>query len=272
MLDVFATIKGIHAASGLFLKGDLLYVIGDNSSLLYEYNIRDKQLNKFPLLGNFPKSENIPKTDKPDFEAVFAHENSLYVLGSGSTPQRNQMIEYRLDTRLVIAHDLSQLYTAMKSAHAIADEDLNIEGAIYTGSQWYLFNRGNGSSAKNGIFIIKGADLPTAKNADFIAISLPKENKVRASFTDAVLYQNQIYFLAAAEDTTSTYNDGKIVGSYIGGIDLATLKLKTFKKIAEDKKFEGLTFLDKKGSQLEFLICEDSDSESSSTVIYKVLV
>jgi hypothetical protein len=272
MLQIFATIQGINAASGLFLNGDLLYVIGDNSDFLYEYNVKDKQLNKFPLLGNFPKSENIPKAEKPDFEAVCAHGSVLYVLGSGSTPRRNRMIEYRLDTRLVIVHDLTQLYTAMKSAHAIANEDLNIEGAICTGSQWYLFNRGNGSGAKNGIFIIRGTDLQTAENADFIAVNLPKENKVFASFTDAVLYENQIYFIAAAEDTTSTYNDGKIFGSYMGSIDLVMLKLKTFKKIANHQKFEGLTFLGKNGSQLEFLICEDSDSEMSSTIIYKVLV
>ena len=271
-MEIFATIKGINAASGLFLKGDLLYVISDNSSFLYEYGIKNKQLNKFPLLADQSPAENVPKADKPDFEAICVHENLLYVLGSGSTPTRNRMIEYRLDTRSVIAHDLTPLYTAMKSAHAIAAEDLNIEGAIYTGTQWYLFNRGNGSGAKNGVFIVKGSNLPSAKNADFIMISLPKENKVLASFTDAVFYENQIYFIAATEDTTSTYNDGKIVGSYLGSIDLATLKLKTFKKIADHQKFEGLAFLGKKGSQLEFLICEDSDSDTGSTVIYKVLV
>ncbi|RYG22187.1 MAG: hypothetical protein EOO07_00590 [Chitinophagaceae bacterium] len=271
-MEVFATIKGINAASGLFLKGDLLYVIGDNSSLLYAYNVKHKQLNTFPLLANLSKSAQIPKAEKPDFEALCAHENSLYILGSGSTPKRNRMIEFRFNSRQVIEHDLTQLYTAMKSAHAIADEDLNVEGAIYNGSKWYLFNRGNGSGAKNGVFIINGVDLPTARNADFIAIPLPKTNTISASFTDAVLYENQIYFIAAAEDTTSTYHDGKIMGSYMGTLDLATLKLKGFKKIADHQKFEGLTFLRKKGGQLEFLICEDSDSETSSTKIYKVLV
>jgi len=272
MLQVFATIKGINAASGLFLKGDLLYIIGDNSSFLYEYHLKDKRLNHFPLLGNPSPLENIPKADKPDFESVALYENSLYVLGSGSTPKRNRMIEYRLDTRAVILHDLTTLYAAMKSAHAIADEDLNIEGAIFTGSHWYLFNRGNGSGGKNGIFILKGADLSVAKNADFIGVKLPKENKVFVSFTDAILYENKIYFIAAAEDTTSTYNDGKILGSYIGNLDLVTLKLKTFKKIAEHQKFEGLAFLGKKGAQLEFLICEDSDAETARAIIYKVLL
>ncbi|MES2650455.1 MAG: hypothetical protein V4663_01880 [Bacteroidota bacterium] len=267
-LQVFTTIKGISAASGLFLKGNLLYLIADNSNYLYEYDIKEQRLNKLPLLVTSPP-ENIPKADKPDFEVVCGFEGSLYILGSGSTVKRNRMIEYRLGTKKVIEHDLLPLYTAMKKAHAVDDDNLNIEGAIFTGDQWFLFNRGNGNSMKNGIFIIKGPDLANAKSADFISIALLKTNEVFASFTDAVLYQNQIYFIAAAEDTTSTYNDGKILGSYIGSLDLATLKLNYIKKIAEQQKFEGLTFLREKGGQIEFLICEDSDTDTTSTIIYK---
>lgn len=271
-LQVFATIKGISAASGLFLKGNLLYLIADNSNYLYEYDISEQQLNKIPLLANLPKFENITKADKPDFEVVCAFENSLYILGSGSTPKRNRMFEYHLDTKKVIEHDLLPLYTAMKKAHAIDDDNLNIEGAIFTGHQWFLFNRGNGSAMKNGIFSVKGADLANAKSADFTSIALQETNEPIASFTDAILYQKQIYFMAAAENTTSTYNDGKILGSYIGSLDLATLKLNCIKKIAEHQKFEGITFLGKKGAQLEFLSCEDSDTEASNTIIYKVRI
>ncbi len=267
-LQVFATLQGISAASGLFLKGNLLYLIADNSSYLYEYDIKEQLVNKIPLLIIAPL-ENIPKADKPDFEVICGFESSLYILGSGSTVKRNRMIEYRLDTKKIIEHDLSQVYMAMKKAHAIDDDNLNIEGAIFIGDQWFLFNRGNGSAMKNGIFIVKGSDLANAKSADFISIALLKTNEVFASFTDAVLYQNQIYFIAAAEDTTSTYNDGKILGSYIGSLDLATLKLNYTKKIAEQQKFEGLTFLSEKGGQIEFLICEDSDIDTTSTIIYK---
>lgn len=266
ILEIFATIKGISAASGVFLKGNLLYVIGDNSSYLYEYAIKERRLNKIPLLVSSP-SENILKADKPDFEVICNYGNVLYILGSGSTAQRNRMIEYHLETKKIIEHDLLSLYTAMKKAHAIGDDNLNIEGAIFTGKQWFLFNRGNGNATKNGVFSIKGSDLANAKSADFTAIVLPN-----GSFTDAVLHQNQIYFIAAAEDTTSTYDDGKILGSYIGSLDVMTLKLNAIKKISEHQKFEGITFLQEKGSQREFLICEDADSESSETTIYKLII
>lgn len=263
-MEIFTTIKGISAASGLFLKDNLLYVIGDNSGYLYEYHIKERRLNKIPLIPTLAL-ENIPKVDKPDFEVVCHYDNVLYILGSGSTIKRNRMIEYQLETEKLIEHDLLPLYTAMKKAHAIDDDNLNIEGAIFTGNQWFLFNRGNGNAMKNGVFIIKGSDLANAKSADFTAIALPQ-----GSFTDAVLHENQIYFIAAAEDTTSTYDDGKILGSYIGSLDVTTLKLNTIKKISDHQKFEGITFYPQYDSKLEFLICEDADMESSDTIIYKV--
>lgn len=267
-IEIFASIKGINAASGLFFEGDLVYVIGDNSNYLYEYHLTEKYLNKIQLLADLNPQEHIPKIAKPDFEVLCHYSNTLYVLGSGSTALRNRMISYHLATKKTTEHDLSPLYSAMKKAHAIDDANLNIEGAIFTGTKWYLFNRGNGKDLKNGVFLINGPDLANAKSADFISLSLGAHEAI-ASFTDAVLYQNQIYFIAAAEDTRSTYDDGKILGSYIGSLDMSTLKLNHIMKISNHQKFEGITFFREHGSNLEFLLCEDTDTDSTETVIYK---
>ena len=269
-LEVFAKIKGISAASGLVLLRDLLYIISDNSNYLYQYNIDIKQLTKIPLLVT-PLLEEIPKSEKSDFETICQYNNVIYILGSGSTLKRNRLVEYHVEGKKVVSHDLKPVYTAMKKAHAIGDDDLNIEGAVFTGTKWFLFNRGNGNAHKNGVFMINGSDLQNAKSADFVLIELPKSN-VMPSFTDAVLCDDQIYFVAAAEDTTSTYNDGEILGSYVGSLDINTLKLNEFKKISDLQKFEGITFLEKKNGKLGFLICEDADTESLETVIYKLLI
>ncbi len=53
----------------------------------------------------------------------------------------------------------------------------------------------------------------------------------------------KIYFLATAEDTQSTYNDGEVKGSLIGVIDVATMKLEFTQKISDTHKFEGLTLI-----------------------------
>jgi hypothetical protein len=55
----------------------------------------------------------------------------------------------------------------------------------------------------------------------------------------------KIYFLATAENTAYTYDDGEILGSLIGRIDIETMKIDFLKKISPTNKFEGLTLFSK---------------------------
>lgn len=269
---VFAKVKGVGSASGLFFAQDLLYIIGDNSGYLYAYHIADQKLDRIQLLLGQSLLENIPKKDKPDFEVLCHHDGVLYILGSGSETNRNLMIEYHLQTKEIVRHDLSALYHNIKQTTLIDDANLNIEGAIFTGEEWFLFNRGNGNAAKNGIIKVVGEHLLKAGKIEFFPIVLQKTNHVVASFTDAILHQGQIYFIAAAEDTTSTFNDGEILGSYIGSIDAKTLRLNYTKKIAEHQKFEGISFFKQDASGIEFLLCEDRDTEKLETIIYSLTI
>lgn len=226
-LEVFAEIDGIGSASGLFLRGDLLYIIGDNSGYLNVYNIKTKALQKIQILFDkkFSQLENIPKPLKPDFEILCQHGDKLYILGSGSTPKRNLMIEFDLKTHKIIQKDLTETYGNLKSIARIDDQNFNLEGAIFTGNEWLLFNRGNGLDAKNGIFKIEGTDLNKAEWIKFSSFKLANIDHVESSFTDATLVKNEIFFIATAEDTRSTYADGEILGSFIGSINLHSLKL-----------------------------------------------
>jgi len=101
---------------------------------------------------------------------------------------------------------------------------------------------------------------------------LPKIKNVPATFTDAILVDDKIYFLAAAEDTTSTYDDGAVLGSIIGTIDLTTMKLENYIQISDNHKFEGLTLYQKTATQITLLLCEDNDTELLETNIYKVIL
>jgi len=58
-LTNFFTIKGISAASGLVYSQNVLFVISDSSSFLYQYDIDKKLLLKFPLVKD--AKENIEK-------------------------------------------------------------------------------------------------------------------------------------------------------------------------------------------------------------------
>ncbi|QIH38310.1 hypothetical protein G7A72_05635 [Flavobacterium sp. Sr18] len=268
-LDLLFQIIGIGSASGLIYKDNSLLIIGDNSGFLYEYQMDSKNLKRHPLLEN--PTENTLKKDKADFEAITHFGDSLYVFGSGSTEKRNKMIQVNAtDKEIIATNDLSDLYAVMQNFGAIKPEDFNLEGAIYNGESWFLLNRGNGSSNKNVLFTIEGKNLTN----DFAILSneykLPKIKGVRSSFTDAILVGDSIYFLATAEDTESTYDDGEVLGSLIGSINLKTMKIDFTQKISSTHKFEGLTLYANSKEKMEFLLCEDKDTEVLETDIYKL--
>lgn len=266
-LTLLFKIIGLGSASGLIYQNNSLLAIGDNSSFLYEYQMDTQKLNRHPLVEN--PQENILKKLKPDFEAIAQYENNVYLFGSGSTENRTTMIQVDATTKRVIATtDVSDLYLGMQSFGEIKSDDFNIEGAIYTGESWFLFNRGNGKNNKNVVFTIDGANLTNEFRIVSNKYKLPKIKGVRASFTDAVLVDNKIYFLATAEDTDSTYHDGEVLGSLVGRIDVKTMKIDFTKQITDTHKFEGITLFKKSTTEIEFLLCEDNDTEVLESTIY----
>ncbi|MFV7234672.1 DUF6929 family protein [Flavobacterium sp. ZB4R12] len=268
-LELLFQIIGIGSASGLIYKDNTLLIIGDNSGFLYEYYVDSGDLKRHPLIEN--PSENILKKEKPDFESITHFGDNLYVFGSGSTEKRNKMVQVNSENKKVITTtDLADLYLVMQSFGKIKPEDFNIEGAIYNGESWFLFNRGNGSSNKNVLFTIEGENLINDFNILSNEYKLPKIIGVRSSFTDAVLVDNKIYFLATAEDTQSTYDDGEVLGSLIGSINLKTMEIDFTEKISSTHKFEGLTLFKNSNEKIEFLLCEDKDTDVLETDIYKL--
>jgi hypothetical protein len=266
-LSAFLNISGIGAASGIVYTHNSLFIISDSSGFLYQYQLQTNQLSKHALIAN--PSENIVKKQKPDFEAITLKEDQLHIFGSGSTQNRNKNIVYDLETQKIHENDLTLLYQNIKSKLNISDEELNIEGALFFQEMLYLFQRGNGANSKNGIIRV---NVNNNQQIDFTPVQLPKIKHVETTFTDAVLLENKIYFLAAAEDTLSTYEDGEVLGSIIGCIDVKTLKIDFSHQISQSQKFEGLSLFEKTSSNLVFLLCEDNDTEKLESTIYKLTI
>lgn len=266
-LEILFHIIGIGSASGLVYKNDSLFIISDNSSFLYEYQITEKQLSKIKLVEN--PQENIPKKDKYDFESIALKGNELHLLGSGSTSKREKRMIYNLDSKKTEQKDLSKLYQNLKQTASITNDELNIEGAVFDNEKWLLFQRGNGANSKNGIVKLND-NLNKNSTIEFIPIQLPKIKQLETSFTDAILVDDKIYFLATAENTNSTYHDGEILGSIIGRMNSQTFEIEFTQQISDTQKFEGLTFYKKTETEIEFLICEDNDSDVLEATIYKL--
>ena len=270
-LEILFHIIGIGSASGLFYQNNHLFIVGDNSGYLYDYSITDAQLQKYPLIEN--QSENISKKEKPDFESLVHYQDTLYIFGSGSTQNRNKMVEFDIHQKKKTAtNNLTDLYAVMQSFASIKPEEFNLEGALYEpdNENWYFFNRGNGPSGKNTLFTFHAKKLDQEFSLLSNDYKLPKIKGVRTSFTDAVLVDDNLYFLAAAEDTPSTYEDGQVLGTVLGCISLETMKIKFTKKITDTHKFEGITIHKQSNNQIEFLLCEDNDTAALKTTIYKL--
>lgn len=264
-LTEFLNIKGIGSASGLIYHDNILFIISDNSTFLYQYVIDKELVLKFPLVKE--PQENIAKADKPDLEAITSFGNQLFLFGSGSTEKRNTMFSLDLSNDKLQTNDLTQLYTFLKDVAQLESDELNIEGAICIHKSMLLFQRGNGKNGKNGIFIVPDHQ---ENPIHFVPIELPFIDHVQTSFTDAIVVEDHIYFLASAEDTVSTYEDGEVLGTIIGKMNLRSFELEDAVIISETQKFEGITLFENNEKEISFLLCEDNDTEVLASKIYKL--
>ncbi|KUF40244.1 DUF6929 family protein [Myroides marinus] len=272
-LELLFQLLGIGAASGLVYDDNQIHLISDNSTNFYHYNIEQQHLYKTPLSLDNIGEDNIYKAAKPDYEAITTDGVNYYVFGSGSKPNRIKLVEVnKLTNEVISENELDILYASMKSFANLSDEDFNIEGVIYDNELWYFFNRGNGPKKANGIFVVKGNNILNDFQLTYTPIKLPKLNKVQTSFTDAIKVEDKIYFLAAAEDSNSTYADGEIKGTILGRINLDKLKVEKTITVSETHKFEGLTLYSQEGKNLEFLLCEDPDNDTNKSGIYKLSI
>ena len=272
-MELLFHILGIGSASGLLLNGTSLYIVSDNSHLLYEYSLIDKKLEKINIApqGYTGPLENVPKPEKGDYEAITAMGDEIYIFGSGSTDKRNTILHIDSQSKKVYPPiDATDLYLSMQEFSEINKDNFNIEAAVNNGSTWYLFNRGNGPKKQNGVFTLEGDINETSFQFIYNDVKLPKINGFQCSFTDAVLIDDKLYFLAAAEKSNSTYKDGEVAGTLIGRMDTESMEVEFTEIISLKNKFEGITLYKKTDKTLEFLLSEDTDSDATASDIYKL--
>lgn len=273
-LELFFHIIGIGSASGLLLDGTSLYLVSDNSHILYDYSLIDKKFEKINLAPEGYKGpvENVPKKDKKDYEALSAIGEEIYLFGSGSTENRNTILHIDAQSKKVFPPiDATDLYTAMQEFSEIDTENFNIEAVANDGNAWYIFNRGNGPKGKNGVFTLTGDIKETIFQFVYNDVELPKINGAQSSFTDAILVDGKLYFLAAAEKSDSTYHDGEVAGTLIGRMDPESMEIEFTEVISLKNKFEGITLYKKNNKQIEFLLCEDTDNDAAESDIYRLV-
>lgn len=270
ILNVFILLQGLGAASGLVYHKNQLYVVADDRAYIYQYNIEKKEQTQFPLQTTIPIAE-MKRKDKLDLESVIFHKNQIYALGSGSKENRNEMHVINLKKNISNRYDVSQLYQSLRNQFSIEAKDFNIEGFAYHHGKTYLFNRGNGQNKLNGIFIFGGKPHEASlKKAVLVPIKLPEINGHQTTFSDAIIYKRKIIFTATVEAESSVQQDGKVMESIIGWMDLKDFQLKKYHIIARNQKIEGITLYQHTKDTYTFLVCEDNDDDGNQSKIYQL--
>jgi hypothetical protein len=280
----------IPAASGMAMVENRLFVVGDNSPLLFEL---DQQFNivAATTIREYPVDDKglIKKKNKPDFEAManfhWQEQHWLLIIGSGSKPDVREwaFMICADDTSVCYEKKLTDLYRqfyAIGNLHG--EQTLNIEGLTVADGQAYFFNRGN--SARNMIFRTSLDDLISyITNAsitikiEHVTATLPSVDQYGAGFSGADFWPaaKALVYSASLEVTNDAYNDGEILGSYIGLIVLAdwqdgeTLDLShSAQPLLQDgrnliAKVEAVTLLEFTQHEAKAVLACDNDNGSS---------
>lgn len=222
----FQILKEIPSASGIIKFEEDFYVIGDDSPYLFQIDKKFSLLSK-TLIHSSDKLQGstIPKIDKPDFEAMeMVSATEILVFGSGSkSPERDVCVLVQIGKELTYKkYDISLFYEYIRGLDVMRGYELDIEGLAIYGDLLYLFNRG-----RNIIFSFpykdfisycrRGTHFPIPKLKLF---TLPEINGLQAGFSGATTYGKKPYliFTASVEDAPNAYDDGDILGSFIGMI------------------------------------------------------
>ena len=233
----------IPSGSGLELSAGKLYLIGDDSPLLYVLDPASlRQTGSIRLFASKDfDSGRIPKMRKPDLECLTQLRingvNSLVAFGSGSTDRRNRCFTIALPASpqarpQVREHSLKNLYAALQAdQELLGGEVLNLEAAATTPDHLLLLQRAAGEGPNLMLAFprqefaayLEGRRREPPAYAS-LPFRLPELAGQRARFSGATVHGQRLFFTASVENTDDAIQDGEVLGSFIGWVDLADLK------------------------------------------------
>src|SRR6516165_7483934 len=242
-LDLSATTSGrplhLSAASGLACINSFIYVVADDELHLGVFRADSSEPGHLIRLfeGELPACEVDRKKQKADFEALTLLPSykdypygALLAFGSGSRPNRRLGALLRLDPQGAVRGspqvvDCSPILASLDGEFP----GLNIEGAVVSGAELRLFQRGNQRHSKNAIIRFQLSTFLDALSSEQTAAITPlaintfdlgQIEGIPLCFTDAAaLPDGTMVFTAVAEDTDDNYKDGACVGAAVGIVD-----------------------------------------------------
>jgi hypothetical protein len=266
----------VSAASALVEVHETLWAIADDETMLIGTDASPAWTERIVLVPDvLPSEAKERKRRKPDFESIAVlPDDSLFVLGSGSTSSRRRGVVVDIDVRVPRIVDLTPLYLALE----VELPELNIEGAVVHGESLWLAQRGNGASYGNALVrldlgralasISKG-ELAESALVRIVPVVLPMIEGVPFGFTDLASDGHDLYFSAAAEDSASTYLDGACLGSILGRLN-DDGSLAATRSLPGRAKIEGLTLSRSHAGTIRALLVADPDDPNVNAPLYRI--
>ncbi|MGB3343498.1 MAG: hypothetical protein WBA61_06275 [Aequorivita sp.] len=278
-------IDGVISASGLVKAGDKLYVVSDDAPFLYTLDGNYNVISQLPISTiDAPFSSRIEKSIKPDFEALdIVGDNEIIAFGSGSkSPERDIFLRIFINGEEEIkTYQISEFYAHLKNLEVMENRELNIEAVAYKDGRIFLFNRG-----QNVVFGFVYVELisyfegnipfPTPRTKLF---QLPDIRGIRAGFSGATALKGHPYiiFTASVEDTPNAYDDGEVLGSFIGILriegDFLSNEFKTtlFPTMEKLKVESVIVSREVKLGETHIVVITDDDYKDSLIIDCKIL-
>lgn len=281
-VENFRELDSIPSGSGLVKSGEDFYLISDDSPYFFKLDKSFNLLEKNAIQkGQKTTDYRISKNTKPDYECAalveIKGEKYLIAFGSGSkSPERDQLLLVNLkDLKNGKTYSLKAFYDLVKTTANLADEDLNVEGCAIIGEDLFLFNRGKNVLIQTNwariILFLKGGENTLQPEIKTYRIPLPQIKGIDPGFSGACQLgsENKILFTASVENTQNWVDDGEILGSMVGILNVETLAEKPLENviILTDKtgapvieKVESIEFLQReKNGSIKVLALTDDD-------------
>jgi len=278
-LDLSATTPGrplhLSAASGLVCLNSFNYVVADDELHLGVFRSNSSEPGRLIRLfeGELPDCKVDRKKQKPDFEALTLLPSygdypygALLAFGSGSRPNRRLGALLGLDAQGAVRGspqvvDCSPILASLDGEFPA----LNIEGAVVSGAELRLFQRGNQRHSKNAIIRFQLSTFLDALSSERTAAITPiaintfdlgQIEGIPLCFTDAAaLPDGKMVFTAVAENTDDNYNDGACAGAALGIVDN---DLQCLYRLERPYKVEGVNAR-VEGDAIRLLLVTDAD-------------
>ncbi|WP_237587093.1 DUF6929 family protein [Pontibacter russatus] len=230
------TYEHLPSASGIELVDSAYYVVGDDSPYLYELDAQYKLAQRHVLFDTADfATGRIPKPLKPDLEAMahftYGRDQMLLLIGSGSSDRRNRAFVVNVTDGMQVRElDFTRLYMFLKRVLRMkTDSELNLEGFAMDETDTYIMQRALGTAAgvlfrfpTRGFkdFVMGEGDIPAAAVYHF---ALPELGGYMAGFSGAYAFGGKLFFTASVENTPNAIEDGEVLGSLVGLIELNAL-------------------------------------------------